>query len=141
MKKLLAVTLALLTVTLCACAEGIDLKALSDEALTELYRSAGDELMARGLLYEYLYGGDFLVGEDIPAGVYVLEATAVYDNEYFGPIAECTVFEYRDEQGEWHVWSDPDVTTVGQRINITLRDGQKLRVWNGEFRIVSVRLR
>ncbi len=118
-----------------------ELSFLSDEELMSLAQYVTTEMFTRGILYEYLYGGDFLVGEDIPAGVYVLEATAVYDNDYFGPIAECTVYDFQEDSGEWHVWSSPDVTAVGQRVNITLRNGQKLRVWNGEFRIIQVRLR
>lgn len=70
MKKFLGFLLAVLLLPVFASAE-VDVKALSTEELLALRVSIVDELMARGEMKSAnVPAGEYVVGEDIPAGSY-----------------------------------------------------------------------
>ena len=70
MKRFLVITLALLLLLPCAVAE-VDLSALSFEELRELSHQLSAEIMARPEWKEtQVPAGEWVVGEDIPAGSY-----------------------------------------------------------------------
>ena len=77
MKKLLALLLALALLIPAACAEGIDLSALSFDQLVELRQQISKELTTRPEWKEVTVPvGVWKVGEDIPAGKWTVKPMA-----------------------------------------------------------------
>lgn len=75
MKKLLALLLAMALLIPAACAEGIDLSALSFDQLVELRQQISKELTTRPEWKEVTVPvGVWKVGEDIPAGHWTITA-------------------------------------------------------------------
>lgn len=71
MKKMLVVLLvAVLSLTMCAFAEGIDLTSLSDDELLSLQSQIQNEIAERQLVGGVLNKGRYVVGVDFPAGSY-----------------------------------------------------------------------
>lgn len=78
MKKSIALFLIMATLlcNICACADGIDLRALPDNDLLSLYESVRSEMSTRGIISaRALPEGKYIVGTDILPGVYRITCT------------------------------------------------------------------
>lgn len=94
MKKLLSLLLAALLLCSCFAVAEIDVSGMSYEELTELNRAVQLELFKKGALIDGVKvpAGRYIVGEDIPEGVYRIESgssyasiahTNIFDTNYF----------------------------------------------------------
>lgn len=139
MKKILALVLALLLMSGVALSEELNLQAMTDEQLMEYYTQIVTELMNRGILNEHLYVGEYIVGEDLEPGRYVLSVVEAYENKYENAYIEYQVLEYNASSGKWDRLTFVDLYHVGEKTSVTLKEGQKLKISNGEFEIMDYR--
>ena len=112
MKKVLCSMLAILLLVPAFASAEVDVRALSTEELLALRVSIVDELMARGEMKSAnVPAGEYIVGEDIPAGSYSITTDQILVTVVIG-----------DYDGMYVV--SPD-SPVGK---ITLKDGDKFQI-------------
>ena len=120
----------------------IDLSNYSDEELSNLYAQVADEMIKRDLLKQHLYSkGEYIGGEDLPAGRYVVSAVDVFDSS-IGPYIQWTIYEwgvdkYDESKHTWNQLGWDSVHEAGQKTTFKLEEGQKLTISNGEFEVVE----
>ena len=146
MKKLLCMLLTvIMALTFCssALAETIDLSSLTDEELRDTSLQIQDEMISRWLFDTYLYAGEHVVGEDIPAGRYVLAAYELYEPEDADDrYILCGIKDFDAEKGNWGLYTQSlDVYDIGQKVTFTLKPNQKLVIEYGSLEVVSFQAR
>lgn len=115
MKKLLSLLLTILLLVPVFASAEVDVKALSTEELLALRVSIIDELMARGEMKSAkVPAGEYIVGEDIPAGSYSITTDQILVTIVIG-----------DYDGMYVV--SPD-SPVGK---LTLKAGDKIQFTGG----------
>ena len=110
---------------------------MSDDEIASLYTEVEEEMIKRDLLKQHLYVGEYMIGDDLPAGRYVLSAFEVYDSRYSGLFIRWQIYEYDNEKQEWVKTHSEDLSGVGQKTSFKLEEGQKLRIEHGEFEVVG----
>lgn len=112
MKKILCSLLAILLLAPAFASAAVDVKALSTDELLALRVSIVDELMSRGEMKSAnVPAGEYVVGEDIPAGSYSITTDQILVTLVIG-----------DYDGMYVV--SPD-SPVGK---LTLKDGDKIQI-------------
>lgn len=75
MKKMLLIVFVLVFLFTSAYAESLNYSDMTDDALLEIYNSASQELISRGVIAgmeRTLREGKYIIGKDIPAGNYTI---------------------------------------------------------------------
>ncbi len=85
---------------------------------------------------ETIYSGEYIAGEDIPAGRYVLSVQKANYSDFVGKnYVEYQIYENIDS--EWKRTELKDLYEIEETVSFTLQPGQKLGIYNGEFLIVK----
>lgn len=126
MKKFIAVIsiLALLFCLVSGFAEGIDLKSLTDDELTNLSDLIREEMFSRGIIFEVTFpAGKYIVGKDILAGDYDIIVQGVQHSA--GPVIQIyeTQEDYDNYHSEFYEWVRAD-----GRVHVSLKDDTILTV-------------
>lgn len=140
MKKLVLLITMLLVSVIVVHAEGVDLKAMSDGEISNLYDSVIQEMLDRGITKSGdLPEGHYVVGQDIRAGSYTFSTVAdgytryyvFKDSELFKIYEELSSVAQLMIEGETVFSDDPD--------KVDLKDGQVLSVEYGTLHVEEVR--
>ena len=127
MRKVMALLFALVIM---ACssfsmAEGIDISALSDDALVALMARVQEEIVARRIEgTANLAGGTYIAGKDIPVGSYIY--TCLASGEDWGNV---TIYSKKGEGDQlfWEVVSAPEDGDEPESFFITLNPDDQLK--------------
>lgn len=87
---------------------------------------------------KFLYLGEYIIGTDLQPGVYVLSATELeYDWLWEVNKAVIQTYDYVAADRDWIKNDSQSVNKKGQKIRLTLEEGQKIKVGAGAFEIVE----
>ena len=127
MKKLLTV-ISILSLVFCSISglsEGIDLKSMSDEELIELELAVREEISNRRDGTDFvLYPGNYIIGEDIASGRYILRPTKFLGYYDFGIVR---VYEDRDSLNNEKTF-EREMLYKNDEYSFSLKDGYILNV-------------
>lgn len=136
MKRFLAIILVMITLSVSACAEGIDLEDLSLSELLSLHEQLDiaieNEIECR-LDENSIYQGVYIVGEDIAPGYYLF--TCIEDMHDEGDFDFFYELYETKEAYDKHSRSMFDRFNSGESVQIELVDGMVLRIVNGTANI------
>ena len=127
MRKVMAI-LFVLVIMACSnpsLAEGIDISALSDDALVALMARVQEEIVARRIEgTANLAGGTYIAGKDIPAGSYIY--TCLASGEDWGNV---TIYSKKGEGDQlfWEVVAAPEDGEEPESFFITLNPDDQLK--------------
>ena len=118
MKKFICIALAL-AFALSMSASALEFGSYSDAALLDLLRQVQQEVVDRRIeKTANLKGGEYVAGEDIPTGKFVLKCT--YSGDWW---ANLTIYSASGSQELWEVITEEDGTF--EKV-ITLEKGAKI---------------
>lgn len=87
---------------------------------------------------KFLYRGEYVIGTDLPPGVYVLSVNELeYDWLWEVNKAILRVYDYIESDRDWAQKESQTANKKNQRIRITVSTGQKITVDAGTFEIVD----
>lgn len=123
MKKLVLLIVAMLLFSIMAVrAEGIDLSGMTTEELIELDLQISEELHSReSVTNNYLYQGNYTVGEDLEEGRYVFKCTKVLDDKYQVGMVKVTC----DDGSHYNSHAD---MRLGEEWSVRLVNGDYVRL-------------
>ena len=127
MRKVMAI-LFVLVIMACSnpsLSEGIDISALSDDALVALMARVQEEIVARHIEgTANLAGGTYIAGKDIPAGSYIY--TCLASGEDWGNV---TIYSEKGEGDQlfWEVVAAPEDGEEPESFFITLNPDDQLK--------------
>ena len=138
MKRICLLLFATIMLFSTALADGVELTAMTDDQLIELHTQIEEEMTNRNITGEHLYIGEYIAGEDIEPGRYVVSVVDAYDSA-IGVYIQFDILNYNVQTGEWDRITFEDLDAIGQKASFTLKEGQKLTVSNGELEVLSLK--
>lgn len=115
-----------------------DLRQLTDAELFDFQRIIGDEIIERKISEKTLYKGEYIVGSDLPPGVYVVSSSALAYSQFWGEyMATLVTYDYNALNNKWIKNQSLDFSNEGEKARVVLADGQKINIGLGEFQIVE----
>lgn len=83
-----------------------------------------------------LYRGEYMIGSDLEPGVYIIAVNTLdYDSLWDINNAAFRVYDYNDASQKWVENEYESGYKKGQRIKVSLKEGQKLKITAGSFAV------
>lgn len=84
--------------------------------------------------HETLFRGEYVIGSDLDPGIYIIDVNTMdYDAMWEKNKATIRVYDFNDASQKWVESETETGYKKGQRIKISLKEGQKLKVTAGSF--------